>query len=231
MEKEYDLKGLSVCIGMPVVGNINPHTVGSLIGTIQLCNKVGVTVDVQIISGCSVIQWARDEVVHAFLGTDCRKLFWIDSDITWEPLDFMKLVAFSLDYDVVCATYPAKIDNTPNIEFYVGVDKESVENADEMGLIDVDGIGLGFTIMDGTILDKMNFNAEKAFDEVSGKEISQIFKVGINEDGKRFGEDMAFFADIKDLGYEVKLDPSISLGHVGNRIYKGSVLEGLTNLE
>jgi hypothetical protein len=45
--------------------------------------------------------------------------------------------------------------------------------------------------------------------------------------GEFRGEDMAFFADVHDLGYKVYLDPTIALGHVGQKTYMAALIEHL----
>jgi hypothetical protein len=45
--------------------------------------------------------------------------------------------------------------------------------------------------------------------------------------GNRRTEDMAFFADLADLGYTVWADPHITLGHIGQREWRGRFLDVL----
>jgi len=44
-------------------------------------------------------------------------------------------------------------------------------------------------------------------------------------DGKRRGEDMAFFYDIINLGYDILMDPDVDLGHVGMKEYRGKITD------
>ena len=225
MNYDIGMDGLSVCIGMPASRDIHPLTVKSLLGTYSLCNQFKIPCQFTLVAGNAIVQWARDEVVDLFLGKEANRLFWIDSDIIWEPEDFMRLLALSQKRDVVSATYPAKKD-IPT--FYVHREEKPIET-DEYGLIDIYGVGLGFTVMSREVVEKVHNKAPKVYDEISARETAQIFKVGYIE-GKREGEDMAFFREIRELGYKIKLDPSIDLGHIGTKIFRGSIREGL-NLE
>ena len=45
----------------------------------------------------------------------------------------------------------------------------------------------------------------------------------LGADAEERGEDAIFFSDVRALGYKVWIDPSIKLGHVGPKIYEGSV--------
>jgi hypothetical protein len=84
-----------------------------------------------------------------------------------------------------------------------------------------------------------------ALDEVSGDFVREVFRCDtvplnrLGEEGKcppelvgqpiygRRGEDMAFFADLRDLGYTVWLYPNIQLGHIGTKTYRGDLMAAM----
>lgn len=218
---EIKLDGLNVAVGIPAGRDFHALTVKSLVSTFAKCNTMGIPTQLAIVANNSIIQWARDEVIDLFLQTDCNRLFWIDSDIVWEPNDFIRMLALSQKRDVVCATYTAKKDPPT---FYINHDPPLI--ADDLGLFEIKGVGLGFTVINRKVIDSLAKNAPKARDEMTGKEIPQIFRVGV-KDGKRLGEDMAFFGDIIDLGYKVHLDPLVKLKHLGLKQYEGSVFDAI----
>ena len=212
---EAKLDGLSVMIGIPAGRDLPAQTVKSLIGTFGLLQTIGVPCQLGMIAGSSVVQWARDEVFDIFVRSDANRLFWIDSDMVWEPQDFMRMVALSTVYPVVCAAYPAKLDLTT---FYLHHDKAKPLEADERGLLEVWGVGLGFTVIRREVVEALSAAAPKLYDEIGQREIAEVFRVGgVDENGRRCrrGEDMAFFSDIRSHGFKVMLDPEVSLGHVG----------------
>jgi hypothetical protein len=63
-------------------------------------------------------------------------------------------------------------------------------------------------------------------DQIAKREIPSVFRID-SVDGGRRGEDMAFFADIRAAGYKVMLDPTVDLGHVGRKVYTGSIRDAL----
>lgn len=217
------MDGLSVMIGIPAGRDLHPKTVKSLWATQVDCFKMNIPCHLGMVSGSSVVQWARDEVVDLYLQTDSNRLFWIDSDMVWEPNDFIRLLAMSKLHEVVSAAYPAKND-TPT--FYVNHDKGMGLVRGEYGLVEIWGIGLGFTVMRREVVNALAENAKWITDEASGKTMASIFRVD-QENGKRRGEDMALFQDIRDLGYKVWLDPEIDLGHIGQKIYRGTIRDAL----
>jgi hypothetical protein len=220
---DIDLKGLNVMVGIPAGRDLPALTVKSLLATQSLCRDLSVPFQLGMVVGSAVVQWARDEVIDLFLQSDATRLFWIDSDMVWEPEQFMRLLALSQRRDVLCAAYPAKRDQPT---FYVNWDAASGLAADELGLIEINGIGLGFTVMSRKVVEQLADKAPKVFDDVAKRELAAVFRID-QPDGKRRGEDMAFFADIRRLGHKVLLDPTISLGHIGTKTYTGSIQDAL----
>jgi len=223
MNHKVSLDGLSVCIGMPAARAMHPFVVKSLLATQAKCHTLGISCNVIIVADNAIVEWARDEVADLFLKTDSNRLFLIDSDIIWKADDFIKMLALSQINKVVCATYTAKIERPT---FYVLTEGEEID-IDNYGLLDIKGAGLGFTCVHREVIEKLAEKAPRVHDDIEDKDLANIFKVGITEDGKRLGEDMYFFRDIKELGYDIKLDPNISLGHHGGRVYKGNISDAL----
>lgn len=221
MSVDISLDGLRVTVGIPAGRDFHALTVRSLLETFNKCQTMGIHAQLALVANNSIVQWARDEVVDLFLQTDCNKLFWIDSDMVWDPNDFIRMLALSQKRDIVCATYPAKKEPAT---FYVNHDPPLI--SDDLGLFEVKGVGLGFTVMSRKVVEALVDNAPKALDEISGKEIPQVFRVGM-VDGKRIGEDMAFFEDARKLGFKVYLDPLVKLKHLGLKQYEGSILDAL----
>lgn len=224
MPPEYvDLKlsGLSVMIGMPTTRDLHPRVVNSLMQTLVQTTRMGLDCHLGLVAGCAVVTWARDEVVHLFLESGAERLFWIDSDIVWKVGDFLRLLGLSTLFDVVAAAYPAKLEPPT---FYLHHDGLT-PNA--YGLIPVKGAGLGFTVVSRRAIEALVAQAPQVRDDVTGRTLAGVFRVGAHA-GKRLGEDMAFFADLRAAGYPVHLDPQIDLGHVGVKQYTGSVRDALT---
>jgi hypothetical protein len=222
-----DLKGINVMVGMPAGRDLHPLTVKSLMATQALCRDREVPFQMGLVIGSSVVQWARDEVIDVFLKSNATRLFWIDSDMTWEPDQFMRLLALSQYRDVLCGAYPAKMDQPT---FYVNWDAAGGLVQREYGLIEIKGIGLGFAVISRKVIEELAAQAPKIFDEIGNREIAEVFRIGATDkNGRRCrnGEDMAFFADIRALGYKVWLDPEISLGHIGQKTYTGSIKDAL----
>jgi hypothetical protein len=221
-----DLRTVSVTIGMPVGGSIPPWTVASLVSTISHCAANGIRCEF-VMEQSSVVQIGRDAVLDDFLKDDTQKLFWIDSDMTWEPGDFLRLLALSTIRGVVCATYPRKVEGAA--QYQIDMDLAATEQ-DENGLLPVRGAGLGFTVIERSILEQLSATKPIVSDGLNGRSMREVFRVD-TIDGRRRTEDMAFFSDIRGLGQTVWLDPTINLGHIGMREWTGRVLDAFTITE
>lgn len=223
-DEQIPITGTTVAIGMPIApkSGVPPHTLASMCDTVQKCTEMGVRCD-RIFEMSGVVQMGRDSVLDTFLKGDAEKLFWIDSDMVWTPDDFLRMLAISKRVDVVGAAYPAKVEGP--LTFYASFDKE--RKTGPFGLQEVKGLGLGFTVMDRSVVEKLASSAPRVDDTLNGREMAAVFRVDI-VDGKRRTEDMAFFADIIDAGYTVWMDPTIELGHIGDRQWRGAIMNAFT---
>jgi hypothetical protein len=215
-----------VCIGMPIgSGSLPWPTCNSLLATIRVCDKEGIPIRVEAPTGCSVVQWARSVVVESFLKTDFTHLFWIDADIVWTPDDFFRLLGFGAVLDVVGATYPLKRDAGGFLINLAGEPNKVDVNG--LGCIRVRSMGLGFTIVKRAVMERVAADKPRIKDAMNNMEYADVFRVDRTATGSPRGEDVAFFADVRDAGYKVWLDPSVQLGHVGQKVYRGDVIAAL----
>ena len=215
-EIEVSLDGLSVTIGIPVYNPIPHRTVMSLCGTVQELTKHKIKHNISM-HVCGIITMGRSNVLADFLQSGTQKLFWVDADMVWDPQDVMKLLAMSTEVDVVAAAYPAKVEGPAT--YYANFDAE--RKIGPFGLHEVKGLGLGFTVVDRKVCQELSDRAPMVKDEIANRSSAQVFRTDATADGHFRGEDMAFFADIRDLGYTVWCDPTIELGHIGPREWRG----------
>ena len=222
MAFEVCLTGMTVSVGFPCGATVPWQTAFSLAKTAYACAKEGVESSIEVVAGSSVVTAARSQVVDNFLKGSSSRLFWIDSDIMWEPADFFRLLAFSTKMDVVCGTYPMKVAKR---QFCIKhPDLESFEMND-FGCVKIEGAGLGYTVMTREVVERV-VATKRTLKDMGGVETAEVFRLD-DVDGYRRGEDQAFFADIRAAGYDVWLDPTIQLGHVGYHVYRGDAVAAL----
>ncbi len=221
---KFDLTGLSVMMSIPVNRDFPPDVTQSLIETMDMFSAVfGRDRREMVFQRGGTIPEARSRTVHDFVRwakDDKAKLFWIDSDIVWKAEDAMRLLALSTVYDLVFAAYPLKRD--PPI---FCLKHETVE-LNEHGLIsDPDlGIGLGFGVASVRAMRAM-WNRGKWLTFPGGERLPIIFRYDDDGSGQFRGEDMAFFHDLHAAGFPLHIDPTITLGHVGPKVYRANILD------
>ena len=223
---KFDMTGINVMLAMPTHRDIPPEVVRSLLETQDTLIRRGIPLTIEMQAGSSLVQHARSKAAHRFLQSDCTRLFWVDSDIVWSSEHLLRLLALSVDLEVVCGAYPAKSEP---VQFVLSVaDPSKPVQTDKYGCIEVNGLGLGFACIQRRVIERL---AEKAplalFPDVPDGPIPYIFRCDVH-DGTARGEDMAFFADVRALGYAVKIDPIIALGHIGPKQYRASFSSCLT---
>ena len=223
-----------VTIGTPAYGPITSGYTTSLAASVSLFQKYDLELHVIILNGHSVIQMARNRVLREFLKTDSEMLVWIDSDISWNPMDLLKLCLH--DEDVVGATYRKKLATAT--EFTVQLQRGNLD-PDKRGLLEVDRIGTGFLRVTRKALEDLtkdcnHLDLYNKADEThtiggSGKYqdsqtefIYNVFEVGIYK-GEFLSEDFIFCEKLKEKGYKIMMDTKIDLGHEGSYIYRGSI--------
>lgn len=218
---------LSVDIGLPCLPTLPWQTSMSLLKTVKACTERRIDVGVAGIFGSSVVTWARSKVLDTFLQGKASRLFWIDGDMEWEPEDFIRLLVLSTKYDVVCGVYAQKN------EAQTIVLRHDLTNFDlnPHGLIKFQGCGLGFTVITRDVAEHISASKPKVYDPVEGRSIADVFRTDTVDRGHEHPdcrhEDTAFFADLIELGYDVWLDPTRQLGHVGPRVYKSDPMKAL----
>jgi hypothetical protein len=223
-EIQLDLSGLSVMLAMPAHRDLPWQTTISLLETYGLMVAKGIHFEVRIAANCSLVDLARNKLAHQFLEhSECNRLFCVDSDIVWQAEDFLRLVALSTRMPVVGGLYPVKQDEP---KFFIAIDNRGVE-ANDLGCIEVHGYGLGFTCLTREVMAKAAAASPKMTVLNEDRPLARIFRTGMR-DGQFVGEDIQVFADLRALGIPVHLDPNISLGHVGPKVYRASAADYLT---
>jgi hypothetical protein len=224
---QVNLTGISILLAMPVFDNIPAGTVKCLLETQSACARHGIAIDIEMNVGSTVFH-ARSLAAHRFLKSEHNRMFMVDSDMVWTTDSFFRLLALSTKMDCVSATYTAK---TEPAKFYVGLKNTSKVVTNQWGCMPIEGVGLGFTIVTRKLMEELAKKAPLLTFSVSlpGEKVAKIFRFD-EPDGEARGEDMAFFSDVKALGYQPYLDQSVDLGHIGTKEYRGRFADQLVRI-
>lgn len=216
-----DMADVSVLLAMPVHRMLDWEVARSLLETQALMHQKGIRCEITFGAGGDTVITGRSRLAAAFLTSGHNRLFSIDSDIIWKPSDFLRFVLLSTRMECVVGIYAHRAEP---IRFFL--DAETEFSVNEYGCVPIRGCGLGFTIVQRTVIEQLAAKAPKVRFPDTGL-IPHITRTGIVGDEWQ-GEDHAFFEDIRNLGYVVNLDPTVTLGHVGSKVYSASIMDFLT---
>jgi hypothetical protein len=157
---------------------------------------------------------ARDHLVHEFLKTDCTDLLFIDSDIGFSSEDVGRIC--SHDVDVVTGCYALKAETEKPTLVLSLVDGA---RANTNGLIECVSVGCGFLRIRRAVFDQLRVaTPHKSFKNDRDEIEHDYFPEGV-EDGRYYGEDIAFCRNWRKLGGRIFADFGIRLDHEGFKIY------------
>jgi len=185
--------------------------------------KLGLTKDINVfciyMSYDSLVQRARNDIVQLALELKVDDLVFIDADVDWKPKDFFKLLDY--DVDVVGGVYRKKGDE----EQYPVKLKDNKCHIEDNGLVEVDGIPMGFARITKRALEMIWKESREYREPHKEKPIRMVFDISISEDGELVSEDISFCKKWESAGGKLYLDPNIELAHVGTKRWVGNFMD------
>lgn len=224
-QKSYDLTGKSVFIALPAYDfKVSLKLAISLARFTQVASQHGIAVQIGSICGCSVVSRARNLLAKDLLESNCDYLLFIDSDINFEPEHILRLMAWGEDpkKGIVAA-----VPRTRSEEKVYIADLDYDDNGEltmnGMGLVRARRVATAFMLIRREVLVTMEAaNPDWVYyDKKTDRMVPCIFDFKLTEEGY-IGEDFLFCDRARELGFEVWVDPSITLGHMGVQEYVGN---------
>jgi len=214
-----------VLIGTPSYdGRIDVWFANSLVATVKEAEKKGIHVHAIYTSYDSLVQRARNDLVRLALDGGYDTLFFIDSDVEWEPEWFFRLL--ERPEPIVGGALVKKFDKEG---YTVKILNKTLKYSEDKKLLEVDGVGTGFLKVDKFALEELWL----ASDPYTHDGINQrmIFNLLIDDDGDLISEDYVMCKKWQNLGYKVWLDPTITCNHIGIKKFKGDLNKFLDKQE
>ena len=200
---------------------IDAEYVKSLLSTIRVLDEKGISY--HWANGQStIVHVAREKTIGDELalkkgvldGVSYNKIFWIDSDIVWEPEDFLAL--YESDKDMVSGCYlTANEVNVAAFKEPLGymLTKHTLTTLGSRE-VKVGAVGFGFLAIKNGVFEAMKRpwfgSVDIPYIDVNGDE--QIWHC--------MSEDIAWCYRATQLGFELWLDTHVKLGHMKRRIIK-----------
>lgn len=222
-------KPLHVCIALPsYTGQVWASTMQSIVSDVMLLASKGIRCTMNVKTGNADIADCRAMLVAEFLaGEEFTHLLFVDWDVTWPQGGLPRLLSHNVD--MVCGLYPKRSDPVTfdfRSEFERGADMQF--QLTDKGLMEVWGVPAGFLLVKREALEKMAEAYEALSFKVEHKHIAvtkawDLFETYRLEDGAKIGEDYAFCQRWRDIGGKVYIDPGIPMGHIGYKVFQGSL--------
>lgn len=217
-DQENEVKMRTVMVAAPCYdGKVNAWHTSSLVETAKIGLANGINVVNIYVSYDALVQRARNDIFKMAFDSNVDDLFFIDTDVDWNPADFFRL----LNYDVPIVAAP--IVQKSDVENY-GVKLLGQFKIDDNGLVEVDGVATGFMRIRRDAIEQI-WEAASEYQEPHKPEPSRmVFEVKV-EDGVLWSEDISFCDNYIKLGGKIYVDPLVVCGHTGVKRWVGNFYE------
>jgi len=220
-EKAFDLHGRRIFIALPAYDfKVSIKMAISLVHFGQQALQHGVEIQIGSICGCSVVSRARNLLAQDFLESKCTDLLFIDADINFAAEDVFRLLAWTTDKGIAAGVPTVrKADKT----YIATLDEDSGSlTMNAMGLVRAKRVATAFMMIKREVFETLrDKHPEWEYkDQRAGKTLFSFFDFKSTPEGY-MGEDFLFCDRAREEGYEVWIDPTIKLGHMGVQEYEG----------
>ena len=221
-EAAFDLAGKKLFIGLPAYDfKVSVKLAIALAEFCVIAQKHGIQIQIQNVSGCSVVSRVRNIIADQFLESDAQHLMMIDSDMTFDANDILRLMAWNETKPIVAGIGAAR--KTEKV-FFSMLDQDENGNItmDKMGLVRAKRVGTGFMMVRRDVFEclRQEHPEWKYKDVNAGKDLQAFFDFQCTPEGY-IGEDYTFCDRARAHGFTVWIDPTIKLGHMGMHEFEG----------
>lgn len=171
------------------------------------CLMHGIELELRVAARFSLVQYARNYLVQQFLADESyTHLMWIDADVGFDPRAIMQLL--NHEKDVIGGVYPVK--TTPATFPY---EPEGEWSADLHKAKVLPG---GFLLCSRHAIETVAKSVPWYLLTHAGQEnmTPHVFDL-VLENERLLGEDIIFCRRMRDLGFDVWVDPDINFTHSG----------------
>lgn len=192
---------------------VDAYFVHSLCESIKLGLKHDLDIKCVFLANESILPMARNELFKLAYDEQYDTMVFIDDDEYWDEKALIEII--QSEKDVVTVPVVNKGDTKIGYNVWLSNDRQK----DTDGYIKIEKCGTGFLKLSRkVIIDLWNTNVELFFRNKYLKNICEY----TFENGGFIGEDIALTKKIKELGYDIWLNPKHTVSHIGNKVYKGN---------
>ena len=192
---------------------VDAYFVHSLCESIKLGLKNKLDIKCVFLANESILPMARNELFALAYNENYDVMVFIDDDEYWDEKILIEII--QSEKDVI--TVPVVNKGDKEISFNVWL-KNNYQKDEADGYIKIEKCGTGFLKLSRkVIVDLWESNTELHFRKRKLKNICEY----IYQNGDFVGEDITLSYKLKNLGYDIWLNPKHTVSHIGNKMYKG----------
>lgn len=222
------LRGRTVDILTPIYRDPSLQYHQSLIATLSVFHHLDVRWNVRELPGDANLPRVRNHLAASFLAGGAKEALFIDADMEWKPEDVLRLLSSKQPFiGAPCRrrrNIPEHDPNSWNVRFF----PDRLLKQDAAGAIEVEAVGTGFLRVERTVFERIiaahpDWKASPSV-IIAPKDRDWYYRVFRFPEGDDGGEDQFFCQAWRSVGGQVWIDPRLSIGHVGEQVYRGSVM-------
>lgn len=225
---------MKIFIATPVLNyTCSINYTSSLIKTIDLLKKCDISYELNYVNNL-ITPLSRDILTDLFMKSDCTHLFFIDSDISWNEYDFIKIINNCEDVHSGCYPFKTyyfdkydkeKSYSNDNIESkllnYVALKTDTNDPNNKENILDVINVGTGFMCINKDVLINLHDKCKKY--KYENKELINYFALTYNDN--YLPEDFNFCKMVRENNMKLTVDITVNLTHEGVNLFKGNVIK------
>lgn len=215
IESQQQIKIRRVLIGTPALdGKVQAWYTDSLVNSVKVCAANGIDLLPVILLDESILPMARNELLNIAYQENVESIVFIDSDQIWNPQALLEVINSS--YDVMGLPVVSKTDEPGKFNVII----QNIDNivTDEDKNIKVDAVGTGFFKISRKALEAL-WNSNQSV-EFRGKELKLICEYATNYNAF-IGEDIYLCNKLRDLDFDIWVNPNFTCGHIGSKVWMG----------
>ena len=199
---------MKISVSIPVYdGKIPAQLASCLLAETLLAWDKGDLLQVWFLPACSNLAMGRNTLVKQFLDSDCDRLVFVDSDVTFSPGALVRLAHHPVDF--VGGAYRLKQDQESYPIFPLDGEVQALGE-----LVPVAMVPTGFLSLSRKVFSDFKAAYPNREYKVQGVPCYAYFQIPF-KDGALYTEDAYFCREWRECGGSIYLDPELSLTHWG----------------
>lgn len=204
----------------------------SMVQTCELMTKLGIDVVIAKAPNDCFVDLARNIIVDSFYTSDCTHLLFVDDDMSWQGDDVFKMLKKNKDLLVAVGRKKCEAIDYAAVEY---VDKDGaligeLAEKEEDVLLRMKYAGAAFMLIKKSVIEKMYEEYHYYKCKQVGEGAYSLFRCEYTQE-QFHTEDYMFCKLWERIGGEIWCYPNVTLGHLGQKDYKGNYFDYLKSLK